>query len=170
MVELELTAMATGWHTARVQRTALRMWHTTATSAAQQRVTEAAHQQTWSRVRGWLTELEGPIGTATTTAAGSGAAAGGAAAAAARLPATVGGLNSLLSESGWELDDFGGGGDDESGVGVGGNINAYDAAAGSVTPSGGGSVSDLAALAEWFEAAGRDLAAGDDAGGLTDFQ
>lgn len=58
LVELELSHVAAAWRTTALQRRALHTWHTAAAAAAQQRVQEAAHQRTWSRVQGWLTEME----------------------------------------------------------------------------------------------------------------
>jgi len=59
IVDLELTPTATAWRATALQRGALLAWRDHTAAAAQQRLQEAAHQRTWSRVRGWLTELEG---------------------------------------------------------------------------------------------------------------
>lgn len=157
LVELELAAMADGWHTARLARCTLRGWRTAAAESAQQRVQEAVHQQTWSRVRGWLSELDG--GQQGPAAAGAVAPAGAAAAAGcsgqavelgawdvdsggcSEVPAAAGGLRDddvAAWDECWELD-----------------VHAAGDCGGLESPSS--ETDDMAALAEWFEAAGRNI-------------
>lgn len=175
MVELELTSVAANWHTARLQRCALHTWRTNAAAAAQQRLQEAAHQQTWSRVRGWLSELDGGVhgppgvSNAAVCEAGRGAAvdAGGI---WGPLPAGTGEPAAAAEgadSTGWDLDEL----DRVFGVEDGAVQNRAsgseyglcvgDAAFNDEGVAGGdghtGSVGDLAALAEWFDAAGRGI-------------
>lgn len=165
LVDLELTAVAEGWRAARLQRHALLTWREHAAAAARQRLQEASHQQTWSRVRGWLTELDGVQQGAAgrgTNGAGEGPEGGGCALAAALGPLVVsgvwvdqpqggsaagGGPTEVPDWDDWsvDVDDTG---DVQGGVGVVGS----DAEA-----HGHNAVDDLAALTEWFEAVGRDL-------------
>lgn len=154
LVELESAAMADGWHTARVARCTLRGWGTAAAASVQQRVQEAAHQQTWSRVRGWLSELDGPGGQQGPAAGAGAAAAAGCSGQAAELlgawdvdsvgpevPAAAGGLREGDVEAWDECLELG--------------VHAAGEGGGLGSPSG--ESDDMAALAEWFEAAGRNI-------------
>jgi hypothetical protein len=160
LVELELAAMADGWHTARLARCTMRGWRSAAAASVQQRVQEAAHQQTWSRVRGWLSELDGGQ---------QGPAAGGV--AAAGVGAAAGCSGQAVELGAWDVDSAGS--DTPAAVGAcwDGDVGAWDeclelgvhdAGDGGELGSPGAEGADMAALAEWFEAAGRNI------GGLLD--
>lgn len=174
LVELELSSAAVSWRTARLQHGALSTWRTNAAEAAQQRLQEAAHEQTWSRVRGWLSELDGGAqqgsgGRPSTGAYGScstmATLAGTGSWAPVASSVTPEAAADALDISGWDLDaDFSAaavGATHHAGIGDGHGLSVVDVAVG-----GEGSeafsvhgatdaLGDLAALAEWFEAAGR---------------
>lgn len=76
VVDLALTPTATAWRATALQRGALLAWRDHTAAAAQKRLQEAAHQRTWSRVRGWLTELEGGTAGGTDTDAAAALAGG----------------------------------------------------------------------------------------------
>lgn len=155
LVELELAAMAAGWHTARLACCTLRGWRTAAVELAQQRVQEAAHQQTWSRVRGWLSELDGgqqlppagavaPAGAAAATDCSEQAVELGAwdvGSVGSEVPAATGGLRDGDVAAWHECSEPG--------------VHAASDGGGLGSPNG--ETDDMAELAEWFEAAGRNF-------------
>lgn len=179
MAELELSSLANGWRTTRLQRCALHCWRANAAESVQQRLREAAHQQTWSRVRGWLSELDGgqqgptgagPAGLGTETSAeGVGGAGAGAGAGY-----SVGVGTTQVDVSGWDLDvdseGFEGGiaaGRTDASATTGqlyqqqcddcdvdGDLGGMSWAEGL---QDGDDVVDLDALADWFDAAERGI-------------
>lgn len=58
MLELELDAAAQAWRLRWWQLHTLKAWHTEASNAVQERQLEVKRQETWGRVRSWLSEFD----------------------------------------------------------------------------------------------------------------